>query len=270
MNNRITISALVLCLAAGCLLLTGCGQQQTQNNQGNTSDRGGEQQAATPEGAPQDQGEQQQQEESASISSILDRSSDMGSVAYDMNVKSPTRNDYSSRVWLEGDNMRVESTMSTQGGTFESVYLLDMAEQTSYVYMPEQGRAMKMGYSQAKEKAGDSPRSQNSTIRQNDPEVVGHETLNGKECVVVEYVPDSGNKTKAWIWEEHGFPIKTVSNTNKGEYVTEMTNIDFGDIPDSKFELPEGVQVMDMPAGIPSGSDIPAGMDSGNIPDMEF
>ena len=254
MRRTISFSALVLCLGIGCLVLTGCGdqdkapaEQEDQQEQAQTSS-----QQESPEQEQQKEKEEQE-EEGSSLSSILSRVPEMNSAQYDLMMKTPGREDHTAHVWWKGDNMRVESTMSTQAGTFEAVYLVDKAEQTSYAYMPEQGRAIKMEYSQATEKTGDSPRSKSTTIRQNNPEVVGRETLNGKECTVVEYTPEGGDTTKAWIWEEHGFPIKTVTKKAEGEYVTLFENIDMSDIPDSEFELPEGVQVMDIPAGMGQG-----------------
>jgi len=50
-----------------------------------------------------------------------------------------------------------------------------------------------------------------------------------------------------WLWTRHGWPIRTETVTAKGTSVVELKNIDFGNIPDSMFELPAGVQIMELP-----------------------
>jgi outer membrane lipoprotein-sorting protein len=61
---------------------------------------------------------------------------------------------------------------------------------------------------------------------------------------VVEY-SYGGATVKSWIWKEHGFPIRTETTTSEGTVIVVFRDIDFGDIPDSMFELPPGVQIME-------------------------
>jgi outer membrane lipoprotein-sorting protein len=84
-------------------------------------------------------------------------------------------------------------------------------------------------------------------LSQYHPQTTGTETIDGKLCLVVEYTVQ-GLSTKAWIWQEYGFPLKVVTETAQGTTMVEYKNIDFSGIPDSEFQLPPGVQIMDMPA----------------------
>jgi len=109
-----------------------------------------------------------------------------------------------------------------------------------YMYLPEQSMAMKMDLAQAPKSATEEAGS----ILDYNPTVVGTETIDGKVCLVVEYTAE-GATTKAWIWEEHGFPIRVEATTSEGTTIVEYKNIEFVDIPDSEFELPEGVQIIE-------------------------
>jgi hypothetical protein len=56
-------------------------------------------------------------------------------------------------------------------------------------------------------------------------------------------------KVKTWIWKDYGLAIKRESKTPEGTSTTELKNIEFGNIADSKLELPVGVQIMTVPSG---------------------
>jgi outer membrane lipoprotein-sorting protein len=63
---------------------------------------------------------------------------------------------------------------------------------------------------------------------------------------VVEYtVPAEQTTVKMWIWKEYGFPIRAEMTTSAGTTIAEYRNLDFSDIPDSLFELPPGVEIME-------------------------
>ena len=98
--------------------------------------------------------------------SILSRISDADSTEYDLDVTTPDGDGYTAHMWWKDLDMKVESTMETQGGTLNAIYLLDKEERTSTVYLPDQSRAIEMGYPQAKEQTSDSPQEQNEKIRE--------------------------------------------------------------------------------------------------------
>jgi len=116
----------------------------------------------------------------------------------------------------------------------------------SYVYISAQNIAMKMDIGEVQENVGESPVEQSESIEKYNPTVVGSEVLDGKNCLVVEYTTETA-ETKMWIWKKHGFPIRTETTTDKGTTIVEIKNIEFGDIPDTMFELPAGIQIIEMP-----------------------
>jgi outer membrane lipoprotein-sorting protein len=48
---------------------------------------------------------------------------------------------------------------------------------------------------------------------------------------------------KTWVWKEHGLPIRMERPITEGKVIIEWKGIEFGEIPDSMFELPPGVQI---------------------------
>jgi len=192
------------------------------------------------------------QEDSSQISvaSILDRASSISSSTYDVVTKTADGKEQTVKVWWKGDKMRGETTIDMNGQSLSGVYILDREEEKSYAYMPQQNRAISMAYAKTKKELGDDPKSQSSEIKSKDFEVVAEEVWNDKDCVVVKYVSESGNETRTWIWKEYGLPVRFVSTSSQGETVTEIRNIEFTNISDTKFELPEGVQVIDIPTGV--------------------
>ena len=127
--------------------------------------------------------------------------------------------------------------MSMEGIT--TVSIIDQDAKTMYTYMPAQNMAMKTSYDQAQESATQEAGS----ITDFNPKTVGTESIDGKTCLVVEYT-DEQSTTKMWIWRDRGLPVKMEMTTTEGKTTIEYKNYDFSDIPDSMFELPSGVQII--------------------------
>jgi outer membrane lipoprotein-sorting protein len=159
------------------------------------------------------------------------------SVKYDMVLTAPGEPLTTQKVWLKKGKMRMELTAEGQN----MVYLIDSDAKMMYMYIPVQNMAMKMDFSLAPEAATES-----LALEGYNPVAIGTETLDGKVCLVVEYTVQ-GVKTKSWIWKEKGFPIRMETATPQGTMVMEFKNIEFVDIPDSMFELPAGVQIVQFP-----------------------
>jgi outer membrane lipoprotein-sorting protein len=176
-------------------------------------------------------------EPSETLGEILGHAAGISSMKYDMIVTSPGGETMTTKIWVKNNKMRSE--MTAEGQTV--VTLLDMDARTMYVYYPDQNMAIEMTYEPA-ESAVDEAQS----IPDYNPTITGTETLDGKVCLVVVYTAE-GETVKMWIWKEHGFPVRAEMTTNEGTTVIEYKNIAFTDIPDSMFELPAGVEIMEMP-----------------------
>jgi len=141
-------------------------------------------------------------------------------------------------IWQKQQKMREDVTVT--GMTVSIIF--DVPENTMYTYMPEQNMATKAALDISM--LPDSPIQDTRSIMDYNPLVTGTETIDGKVCTVVEYNENNVGNIKMWIWEAKGLPLK-MELTSGGEKTTiEYTNIDFSDIPDSIFELPDGVTII--------------------------
>jgi len=222
--RKIAVFVPILLLAVLVLVGAGCGEKAAEKG------------AVPP-------GEEEKVEEGAeSLTDILAKAKGITSFKYDVVATAPEQAAVTTKMWFKGQKTRME-------GTFEDksmVYLIDMGEQLAYTYFPAENTAMKMSLGKAQESVGESPTEQSESVEKHNPVTVGTEVLDGKTCLVIEYTDETG-KTKMWIWTMYGIPIRTETTTAKGTTVVEIKNIDFGDIPDSVFELPAGVQIMEIP-----------------------
>lgn len=178
-----------------------------------------------------------------SLADILDKAKDVTSFKYDMVATAPGETAITTTMWRKGEKMRMEGTFEGQS----MVYLVDAGEQLAYAYFPAENTAMTIGLSKAQETAGDSPTEQSGSVLDYNPVTLGTEVLDGKTCLVIKYTDEIG-ETKMWLWTRYGLPIRTEMTTAQGTSVAELKNIDFGNISDSMFELPAGVQIMTIPS----------------------
>jgi outer membrane lipoprotein-sorting protein len=182
-----------------------------------------------------------------SLEEVLGKAKGLGGYKFDMVLKQTGEADMTSHMWIEGADMRWEG--SAEGR--DMVYILRSAEQVAYMYLPSQNMAMKYNFTKAKGAVGKSPGEQSEEIGTEypDAEVLGTEVWDGKTCLVAKGVSDEGDVTTWWLWIEYGIPVKVEFSPRTGEaLVTELRNVEVGDIPDSMFELPAGVQPMEIPA----------------------
>lgn len=234
------------------LVLSGCSDQvkEKENIKDDTNNVIQEEGEESAENEESEQSSNKEEDAQVSVSSILERAKSIDSSKYDVVTILPSGEEREITVWWKGSKMRAETTIEMAGQELDGVYLLDREEEKSYAYIPAQNRAVSMDYSTTKEEVGDSPKSQSSEIQTKDFEILREEVWDNKDCVVIEYPLQDTNVARAWIWKEYGLPVRFVNDTSEGEVITEIRNIDFTDISDSKLELPDGVQVISLPTGI--------------------
>ena len=221
--KKIISLVLVVVMVMGCISLIACGG-------------GGEGDGTAPPangGTTPSDGDGTPSEET--LGEILGRGAGIDSVKYDMLITAPGAPTVTQTIWVKQNKMRTEMTEQEE----PIIILVDFDAGTMYMYMPEQNMAMKVDFGQAAKSAVEEAQS----IPNYNPHIIGTETRDGKVCLVVEYTVEQVT-VKMWIWKEHGFPIRIETTTTEGKTIIEFKNIEFVDIPDSKFELPPGVQVM--------------------------
>ena len=162
------------------------------------------------------------------------------SVSYDQKV-TQGRNVYQSKMSLKDALFRMEVT--AQGQTS---IIIHNAEGT-YTVMPSEGMAMKTALH-----PGQGPirgaGNYAQYLQERHAERIGAETVDGHACDIYRFTdPEAGDTVTAWVWTEKMFPVRYETDGRDGKTVVELSNIQLAaNIPDSAFEMPEGVTVMDM------------------------
>ena len=175
-----------------------------------------------------------------SISSILGKWSGTGSVKFDMSMTITGQPTVKITMWQKNQKMREDMTME---GVITTI-IFDQDAKVMYTYMPALKMAYKTTLTSAMIPQGNVENT--SAILDYNPNITGTETIDGKSCTVISYDTGGSGSVKEWIWTEKGFPLKMEMNTSAGTTTIEYSNIDFSDIPDSAFELPEDVTITDM------------------------
>ena len=146
-------------------------------------------------------------------------------------------------VWYKHGRIKMESTI--QGMTTST--WINLNEGKAYTSM--MGQVMEIDITPGIGSAAD----QIEYVMGFNPKIKGTETIDGKECVIAEYVIEDQTE-RIWLWVDYGFPVKIETETPQGKVGVIYQNIDFKTCADdSVFEIPE-VDESGMP-GMPS--DIP-------------
>lgn len=123
--------------------------------------------------------------------------------------------------------------------TDEGVVIIDMVAKAMYMYDPDKNEGMKMPMS---EDDADMPNPYD--FYKDDLKVSGSETIDGVDCWIVEGMDDENAPNKAWVGKADGL----MRQAQDGEDLIKFTYSRINDIPDSEFELPEGIKLQDMGA----------------------
>lgn len=160
-----------------------------------------------------------------------------------------------STQWIDVENNRVavetESENNLMGEKHKSkdltiikgkeAWIIDLNSKTGFYG----GESKLFNASQAElVQAKDDPTFRKK-VEESGGKILGSESFLGKKCIVVEMSDSSGkSEMKSKIWYYQGIPLK-MSNAY---YLMEATDIQENvKIPDSKFEIPEGIKMKDMP-----------------------
>jgi hypothetical protein len=171
-----------------------------------------------------------------SLGDILGKSIGVSTLKYDQLITA-SGTSMTQKVFIKKNKMRTE--MVSEGQTI--IMLVNFDTQTMYNYMPAQNMAIKMNMSQAGTPASDQAESAANYT----PTVLGTVTMDDKVCLKVQYTAN-GATTTQWIWKQYGLPVRVENVGSTGTSIIEYKNYDFGDIADSMFELPAGVQIIAM------------------------
>ena len=210
-------------------------------------------------------------EASGTLSEILGKALNIKSAYAEVVATEPGQSPVTQKIWVKMSEtsykMRMEATVTDASEAGEIggetvavgetvVYLYDFGTGASYIYYPAHNKALDMSMPLETPGPGatptptlgpsqESPWDMSSWLESYNPTIVGSEKYDGKDCLVVQYT-EGGENTTMWIWKQYGIEIKTETTGPQGTSTIEYKNISFSDIPDSKFQLPAGVQTISM------------------------
>ncbi len=198
----------------------------------------------TPEDFDLDDVVQPEGEEGVSeeLESVLANSREITSLKYEMVIDFQGVESI-GKYWQKGDKMKMEATFQEEE---EIITYIDLKEGIAHSYMPVQEIITKSSFEVEEDVYQGSIVELADHLLGYNPVIVGEETIDGKDCLVIEYSTEE-QTVKAWIWKEYGLPIKTESVVGSELILSEVKNIEFDEIDDSVFEIPEGIEIVEIP-----------------------
>jgi outer membrane lipoprotein-sorting protein len=174
---------------------------------------------------------------SPELEELLNKIDDINEIKYTVVASySNTDETITMNVWMKEPDIRLD----VETGGSLTVFLADMEKKTGYTYMPAGNIATRTDF----EDIPSSIKADIDEIRKYKPTITGAETIDGKSCTVVTYSYGSTNG-KAWIWNDYGLFIRQELTKGNDKILIEINGIDFSEIPDSVFELPDDVMRSD-------------------------
>ncbi len=165
------------------------------------------------------------------------------SASYDQRI-TQGRQVIQGKVTMKDQLFRMEATVEGQ----ETVTIRNGSG--VYTCLPKEHTAMKMSGLNPSQQPIDHADNYQAYLKERQAQRIGTETLAGHACEVYRFTdPTVGGMVTAWVWTEKQFPIKMEMAGPQGTTVIELSNIQLGvAVPETAFQLPPDVQVMDMGA----------------------
>ena len=182
------------------------------------------------------------------LEEVLARGADIPSLHYDTVVTEPDSSPETVEIWLKGDKIRTESDVPGQA---VSGLIVDFAAGIQYVFTPDMEAVYRMAY----EDPVITIITETQSVPYYEPTIIDTETIDGKVCLVIEF-DDGEAMIKMWLWKEHGLPVRTERTADEGTTIYEFKNMDFSDIPDDVFQIPPGIEIIDMDSPLLPGLDL--------------
>ncbi len=145
----------------------------------------------------------------------------------------------SGPVHYDGGKERFEMTMEGQ----QQVMIRREDKQLLYMVMPQMGMGMEMQLGGQASMPGAMPGARDYAELQ--PEEVGRETIAGEETTKYRVMAEG---MTIFIWaSDDGIPLRMEGEGPEGRFTMELSDIERGPQPAELFEVPAGIQMMQMP-----------------------
>ncbi|MDD4875761.1 MAG: hypothetical protein PHQ86_01310 [Dehalococcoidales bacterium] len=173
---------------------------------------------------------------------------------------------HSAKIWVKDDKYKVETTSIFQNEEEEATAFI-VKEGYSYMYNPQENSAMKMpgegmagmylafnvfftGYYTEYSSESKVLAEMCAACALNPQclswEITGHDTISGYDCTIFEMTGTEVNNVKIWIAIDLGYVLKYEVVLPTGINTIEFKDVEVDiDIPDSVFDLPAGMEIME-------------------------
>jgi outer membrane lipoprotein-sorting protein len=170
------------------------------------------------------------------IQEILEKGKNVNNIKYDVMLIKPFPITF--KVQQKGKKYRTEATLMGQ----TSVTIFD--GEKLYNYDPQEDIYYENPASTTNNGGMDFKDFSEQALKDPEMKETGKETINGMKTRIIEfnYKDRSSNetiKTKAWISEEYGIPVKLQMKSQPGEAEVELKNIQMNSVQDSVFVVPK-------------------------------
>lgn len=148
-----------------------------------------------------------------------------------------------SRYSFKGENVRMqgldESNPSLTITKGKDIYIINPLDKTGF-------KMSSTGDADANPTGEVKPEENMDTESLN---ITGKEDVNGEPCYIVETKNTvDGSGMKMWIHRKYGIMMKMESGSAEEKLLITVKNLKIGDVPDSDFEIPADIKIMEMPA----------------------
>ena len=158
--------------------------------------------------------------------------------SYEMTMTNPEGQTITQLMkFAEGKPVRMKMTHENEW------VIMDMAERVMYAYSSEQKIAMKIAMEGEDGAEGEQMPAPTVDEFDSATPITGTETLDGVACWVMEAAPQ-GEAEKVKIWIDRDYSL--IRQMQAGEELVKFEYDRINAVPDSEFNLPKGVKVMDM------------------------
>ncbi|MHC1777902.1 MAG: hypothetical protein AB9834_21055 [Lentimicrobium sp.] len=180
-------------------------------------------------------------------------------IEYKTSVKSAEMKSTSVMTqWIDNENDRqaiyTESQSEVMGMKNSEKSLMIMKEGWSYIINLTDKTGFKLKDSEMEDDPTDMIKPEDDVtfrqlIEKEGGKILANETFLGKDCIVVEIAEqgDEGQPMKTKMWYYKGIPLKMANDFYSMDAIRFEENVS---IPESKFEVPAGITMSEMP-GMP-------------------
>ena len=88
--------------------------------------------------------------------------------------------------------------------------------------------------------------NQTAVIMDYNPSIVGKDTYDDMSCTIIEY-SQYGQEFQVWLWDDYGMPVKVTGFISMEPATWEYKDINFDCVSNDTFDLPEGVEIQEIP-----------------------